>query len=56
MYLLWCTVSGGTDVGVMRYVGEANKRLLTEVPTIGFATLRMVNNCDEFLEVSVCNF
>jgi len=37
-------VSGGTDVGIMHYVGEANRMFATDVTTIGFATFNKIHN------------
>lgn len=44
-------MDGGLDVGVMYYVGKAVKEMaVTDVPTIGIATYRMVtsNNLLEY--------
>lgn len=51
--MLCVTVSGGTDVGVMRSVGEANRQFATEVPTIGFASFDKIHNNDIFNKVSI---
>jgi hypothetical protein len=50
-YSLIHTVSGGTDVGIMHFVGEAKRKFVTDVPTIGFATWNMINNRDLFKKV-----